>query len=149
MIKLANSPTQPRSRPIGRLRRGSTATEFVVAFALLSTLIAVALPTVVRNGRMQEVLRHDRIGMDELTNQLDRLTQLPLDMLRTELEDLRPSEFANSALPRPKLSGTLGDSEDGQRLSLGISWDDPGRNANPLMITTWIYSSEAGNQGEL
>ena len=97
------------------------------------------VPSAVRLGRLQQSIRHDRIAMDEMTNQLDRLTQLPLDQLRQEVERLTPSEFAASGLPNPRLSGTLRDSEDGYRLAVDISWDSPGRRAAPLTMATWVY----------
>jgi len=120
-------------------RRGATITEFVVACALLGSLIVLVVPSAVRIRRLQHSIRHDRIAMDEVTNQLDRLTQLPLDQLRQEVDDLTPSEFAVSGLPNPTLTGSLQDSEDGYRLLLEISWDSPGRRMAPLKMATWVY----------
>ena len=77
--------------------------------------------------------------MDEVTNQLDRLAQLPLSEIKQELDSLAPSEFAKAGLPNPSLSGTLRDSEEGYRLALGISWDSPGRSVAPLTMATWVY----------
>jgi len=124
-------------------RRGTTITEFVVACTLLGSLTALVVPSAVRIRRLQQTIRHDRIAMDEVTNQLDRLTQLPLDQLRQEVDGLTPSEFAVSGLPNPKLTGTLQDSEDGYRLSLEISWDSPGRRVAPLVMATWVYPTSA------
>lgn len=120
-------------------RRGTTITEFVVACTLLGSLMLFVGPSVVRIGRLQQAIRQDRIAMDELTNHLDRLTQLPLNELKQEVDTISPSEFAMSRLPDPKLSGTLQVSEEGYRLALEISWDRPGRSVAPLAIATWIY----------
>ena len=120
-------------------RRGTTITELVVACTLLGSLMLFIVPSAIRIGRLQQAIRHDRIAMDEVTNQLERLTQLPLDQLQQEIDTLTPSEFAVSGLPRPRLSGTLQDSQDGHQLTLEISWDSPGRSVAPLRMATWIY----------
>ena len=63
-------------------RRGTTITELVVACTLLSSLMLFVVPSAIRNGRMQQMIRHDRIAMDEVTNQLDRLAQLPWSQIK-------------------------------------------------------------------
>ncbi len=120
-------------------RRGTTIIEFVVACSLLGSLMLFVVPSAIRIGRLQRVIRHDRIAMDEVTNQLDRLAQLPPSQINQEIARLTPSEFAAAGLPNPKLSGTLHDSEDGYRLALAISWDSPGRSVAPLTMATWLY----------
>lgn len=122
-------------------RRGTTITEFVVACALLGSLMLFVVPSAVRIGRLQQAIRHDRIAMDELTNHMDRLTLLPLDQLQQELDSLTLSEFAVSGLPNPHLSGTLQNSQEGYRLALEISWNRPGRRESPLTMATWIYTA--------
>ena len=124
---------------VSHSRRGTTITEFVVACALLGSLMLFVVPSAVRIGRLQQAMRHDRIAMDELTNRLDRLTRLPLDQLKQEVDSLAPSEFAVSGLPNPELSGTLQNSQEGYRLALEISWNRPGRRESPLTMATWIY----------
>lgn len=120
-------------------RRGTTIIEFVVAFSLLGSLILLVAPSVIRIGRLHQITRHERIAMDEVSNQLDRLTQLPPIQIRQQLDSLIASDFAATGLPNPRLSGTLQDSEDGYRLALEISWDSPGRSVTPLKMATWIY----------
>lgn len=129
-------------------RRGATITEFIVACSLLGSLMLLVVPSAVRLGRLQHTIRHDRIAMDEITNQLDRLTQLPLNELKQELDSLTPSEFATSGLPDPNLSGTLQSLGDGYRLALEISWNRPGRQAKPLTMATWIYPASTEPQEE-
>ena len=131
-----------------RSRLGTTIAEFVVACALLGSLMLFVVPSAIRIGRLQQALRHERIAMDEVTNQLDRLTQLPVDQLKQQVDNLTPSEFALSGLPNPGLSGTLRNSEGGYRLALEISWDSPGRRAAPLSMATWIYPAATTEPGE-
>lgn len=120
-------------------RRGTSIIEFVVACSLLGSLMLFVVPSAIRIGRLQRVIRQERIAMDEVTNQLDRLAQLPLSQIKQELDSLAPSEFAEGGLPNPNLSGTLRDSEEGYRLALEISWDSPGRSVAPLTMATWVY----------
>ena len=120
-------------------RRGTTIIEFVVACSLLGSLMLFVVPSTIRIGRLQRVIRQDRIAMDEVTNQLDRLASLPLGQLKQELDRLTPSEFAVAGLPNPRLSGTLRDSEEGNRLALQLSWNSPGRRVAPLTMATWVF----------
>ena len=130
-------------------RRGTTIIEFVVACSLLGSLMMVVVPSAIRIGRLQQMLRHERIAMDEVTNQLDRLAQLPLSQVQHEVPTLTPSEFAAAGLPNPRLAGTLEGSEEGYRLALEISWNSPGRNVAPLTMATWIFpTSTTESPGE-
>jgi hypothetical protein len=122
-----------------RLRRGTTIAEFVVACTLLVSLMLIVVPSAFRIGRLQQAIRQDRIAMDEVTNQLERLTQLPLDQLKQELDTLTPSEFAASRLPGPELSGTLQDSDAGYRLAVELSWNRLEEREASLTMATWIY----------
>ena len=129
-------------------RRGTTIIEFVVACTLLSSLMLLIVPSAIRIGRVQQTLHQERIAMDEVTNQLERLTQLPLDQLQQEMEKLTPSELAASRLPNPELRGVLEKPEDGYRLALEISWNSPGRREAPLRIATWIYPASTGEDSK-
>ncbi len=120
-------------------RRGTTIIEVIVACTLLGSLMLFIVPSAIRNGRLQRMIRQDRIAMDEVTNQLDRLALLPLNQIKQEVARLTPSEFAVAGLPHPTLSGTLQDAEEGYRLALEISWNSPGRSVAPLTMATWIY----------
>ena len=120
-------------------RRGTSLIEFVVACSLLGSLMLFVVPSAIRIGQLQRVIRHDRIAMDEVANQLDRLAQLPPIQIKQELEGLAASEFAEAGLPNPTLSGTLRESQEGYRLALEISWDSPGRSVAPLTMATWVY----------
>jgi hypothetical protein len=120
-------------------RRGATIIEFVVACSLLGSLMLLVVPSAIRIGRVQRMIRHDRIAMDEATNQLDRLAQLSFSQVKQEIDTLTPSEFATAGLPNPRLSGTLQESEAGYRLALEIAWDSPGRSVAPLTMATWLF----------
>jgi hypothetical protein len=112
--------------------------EVFVALTLLTTVLSLAAPMVVRHGRLLIVHRHYRIALDELTNQLDRLTALPSDEVPTAIEQLSPSPFAAASLPGVKLDAELDAANVGQRLTLSITWDEPGREKAPLTLAAWI-----------
>lgn len=120
-------------------RRGTTMIELMIACSLLATLILVVVPSVIRIRQVQRTMRHDRIATDELSNQLERLTQLTYLQIKAEISELTASEFATNGLPNPKLRGEIKESEFGYQIALEISWDSPGRTAVPLRMATWIF----------
>ena len=126
-------------------RSGTTIVEFVVACSVLGSLMMLVVPSAVRIGRAQQALRQERIAVDEVTNQMERLTELPLDQLKEEMDELTASETAISRLPNPELQGTLEENADGYRLVVEISWNSPGRRRAPLSMATWVYPSAAGD----
>ena len=63
-----------RRRPA---RRGTSALEVLVSFILLGGVLAISTPLVVTHGRLLKAQRNYRMALDELSNQLDRLSALP------------------------------------------------------------------------
>ena len=126
-------------RDTSTFRSGTTLTELVVACTLLGSFVAVVVPATVRVGRLQQSLRQERIALDELTNQLDRISLLPIDQISDELETLKASEPTASSLLTPKLSGEMDESQDGYRIVLNITWDGSGRRDAPLAMSTIVY----------
>jgi hypothetical protein len=112
--------------------------EVFVALTLVTTMLSLAAPLVVRLGRMSVAHRHYRIALDELTNQLDRLTALPTNEVPTAIQELSPSPFAIARLPGVKLGAQLNAADIGQRLTLTITWDELERDQAPLTLAAWI-----------
>jgi hypothetical protein len=110
----------------------------LVALTLLSSFLAVSVPLVVRHGRLLVTARHYRLAIEELSNQLDRLTALPESQLQSELERLAPSPFTASRLPGAELSGELEPADVGTRIMLRIVWDAPQRRAASLSMAAWV-----------
>ena len=50
--------------------------EMLVAFTLLTSVLALSAPLVVRHGRVLVTARHYRLALEELSNQMERLTAL-------------------------------------------------------------------------
>ena len=120
-------------------RFGVTAVETLVGFTLLTAALSVATPLVVRNGRLLSEQQDYRLALDEVSNQLERLSALPPDELAAALEELVPSSATASRLPTARLSGQLEAEDVGQRLTVSLSWEEPQRYRSPISLTTWIY----------
>jgi hypothetical protein len=129
-----SSPTSPSCR-----RMGTTTIELLVAFTLLTTAMSVSLQLVVRHGRILESARQYRLAIEELTNQLDRLTALSVSEVRESLPHLKPSEFTSGRLPGAELQGLLADADMGLRLTLSIVWDEPQRRSSPVQLAAWLF----------
>jgi hypothetical protein len=119
-------------------RRGTTTIELLVSFTLLTTVLGAALPLVVRHGRILNSARHYRMGLDELSNQAERITALSHDAAIGTLDELQPSPFAVAHLPGAELTADLASSDGAERVTLSLSWDEPGRRAAPVSLVAWL-----------
>lgn len=124
-------------------RGGITMIEVLASFSLLATVLAVATPLAVRHGRILVSAREYRIAVEELSNQLEQLTVLASDELRSRLSELKPSEFAAKHLRGAELSGALEAADVGDRLTLELVWDEPGRRAAPASLSAWMLPTAA------
>jgi hypothetical protein len=112
-------------------------TELVVAAGLLMTAVAVVTPLAVKGGRLWLDSRHYRLAVDEVSNQLERLTALNATDRSAAIASLEPSPQAQRALPRPVLTAeTLAD-EYGERLVVSLNWARP-RGSKPVSLVGWI-----------
>ena len=59
-----------------RSRLGTTMVEVIVALTLLTTTLSVAAPLVVRHGWLLASQRHYRMALDEVSNQMERLSTM-------------------------------------------------------------------------
>jgi len=130
----------------GRGKRcGSLLVELLASFGVLTTVIVVATPLTVRHGRILTGARDYRIAVEELSNQLERLTALPGDELRAQIPELEPSELAAKHLRGAKLTAALAPADVGERLTLEIVWDEPQRRGAPVRLTAWIAPAPASS----
>ncbi|MGV3485762.1 MAG: hypothetical protein ACO1RT_15200 [Planctomycetaceae bacterium] len=120
-----------------RNRRGVTFAELTVASALLIGGMSLVGRLVVTNGRLLQQSRHNRLALDELTNQLEWLTTLEGEALTAAIEDLEPSATIVDALPGPTLNAERVDDDEGSRLTLSIRWETPQPSA-PIKLTAWL-----------
>jgi len=119
-------------------RCGISALEVLVAFTLLSSVLALSTQLIVQHGRLLKVQRDYRMALDELSNQLERIGALPDGDRSEALQKLTPSTFVAARLPGAKLHGALDALDLGQRLTLRLSWNEPQRVAAPVVMTAWI-----------
>ena len=112
--------------------------EMLVAFTLLTTALSLSLPLIIRHGRLLESCRHYRLALDELSNQLDRLTALPATDASSAIAHLTPSKFIADKLPDAKLSGQLQPADFGQRLTLHLSWVETPEHPTTVSMAAWI-----------
>jgi hypothetical protein len=124
--------------------------DMFVSLTLLATAFTVITPLVVRHGRLLESQRHYRVALDELSNQMERLTALPAGQLAGAMRDLAPSPFAAERLPGATLVGELVPAESGSRVVLKMRWNEPGRRDTPLILAGWAFpnSRAAANAAE-
>jgi hypothetical protein len=130
----------------GRPSSGTSALELIVACTLLGGVFAAAMPLMVRHGRLLSEQRDHQRALEELSNQLERLTALPAADLPRAMEQLAPSPFAAAELPEAVLRGRLEPAEQGQRLTLELTWHAAGRTDRPVRLAAWIYSQENGSR---
>ena len=125
--------------PIADPRHGTSSLEVLVAFSLLCSVLALSTPLIVKHGRLLAAQRDYRLALDELSNQLERLTALPDEKRLAALQQLTPSSFAAARLPGAQLRGEVHALDLGQCLTLRLWWDEPQRKAAPVMITAWMF----------
>ncbi|BBO35270.1 hypothetical protein [Lacipirellula parvula] len=128
-------------KPHAIRRLGTTLIELLVAFTLLTALLGAALPLIVRHQQLLASARTYRLALDELSNQLETLTALDAAQLPVALESLAPSPFAAERLPGAKLAAALDTDGDQPRLTLSLTWDEPGRRDKPLTLVAWLDPS--------
>lgn len=132
---MSGKPSSPRWNCNGR---GTSVLEVLVALTLLSSVLTFSTPLLVAHGKLLKAQRNHGLALNELSNQIERLSVLPAAELPPAIEKLAPSALAAERLPGATLRGKLADSEHGQRLTLEIWWDEPNRREAPLRLTTWI-----------
>ena len=123
-------------------RRGFTLTEWIVACALLVALLGVVAPLTVRSGQLWRDSRHRQLGLDELSNHLERLTSLAPEQRVEAIKNLTPSEHMTRALPSSVLKAEIISDADGKRLVMTLNWDRPGdpggQRSKPLTLVGWL-----------
>jgi hypothetical protein len=129
-----------------RCRQGTTIFETFVALTLISTTLAVAAPLLVRHNRLLISARHYRLACDELANQIQLLSALPADDVAEAVAGVEVSAFTAERLHGAALTATLADDETGQRLTLGITWDEPGRSTAPVTLVAWIQDNSGASR---
>ena len=115
-------------------------TELVVAAGLLITALSLLATLSFRSGKLWQDSQHYKLALDELTNQLERLTLLDEATLDEALGNLEVSAAIQATLSDAKLSGSKIVDEFGPRVVLEINWDRLGK-PEPLRLVGWLSES--------
>ncbi|HND56024.1 MAG TPA: hypothetical protein PLV92_26595, partial [Pirellulaceae bacterium] len=85
-------------------------------------------------------------ALDELTNQLDRLTALPSADVDAALRELKPSEFAAERLPGAELRVEVESIDFGRRVTLSLIWAEPRRSEAPVRLAAWLVPAPSKSE---
>ncbi len=118
-------------------RHGLMMTELIVAATLLITALSLVVTLSFRTGKLWQDSRHYKLAVEELTNQLERLTILDETELDAALTEVAVSEAIQTVLPNVRLSGIKVSDDNGTRVVLEIQWDRVGK-AEPLALVGWL-----------
>ena len=122
---------------ISKNRRGTTLLECIVAASILSVALGTVTMAVFRIGRIWTDTGHYRIALQEVSNQLETLTQLPPEQLQTAIDSLAVSPTVQRTLVDVKLSGEVIQDQFGDRVKLQLTWGD-GKTSRPIRMTAWL-----------
>jgi len=119
-------------------RSAVTLTELVVAAAITISAMSMITTLAVRSVRLQQDTRHQQLVIDDLSNELEKLTGLPAGEREAAIAELAPSDYLRSALPSVAITAETIRDGDGERLMLSLNWDRPG-NPQPVTLVGWLH----------
>jgi hypothetical protein len=125
-------------RGFKKIATGTTTVEVLISFTLLITVLSFSAPLMVKHSRLLKAQRDYRLALDELSNQIERLSALPQDELPAAVEKLAPSEFITAHLSGVQLRGELAANDNARRVTLRLAWDEPQRLQAPVSLAAWI-----------
>jgi hypothetical protein len=129
-----------------RTRRRATSTlEIIVALTLLVSVLGLSVSLIIRHGHLLVAQRHYRQALDELSNQMERVTALPGGNLPQALKQLSISEFTTSRLVDSKLTAESKPADIGQRVTLQLTWNES--RGQSVSMTGWVFPRD-GATGE-
>jgi hypothetical protein len=118
--------------------RGATSTlEVIVALTLLLSVLSLSVSLIMRHGHLLTAQRHYRQALDELSNQMDKVTALPADEVPQALKQLSLSPFAVARLSAAKLKADLKPADVGQRITMQLTWNES--HEQTVSMTGWIF----------
>lgn len=128
-----------------RRLRGISSVEMLVAFSLAVAAMASTVPLFVRHQRLLAESRRERLAIEELANQAERITALEPAEVDPFLEALTPSETARRRLPGARIRFERAGGELGERVVFSITWNDTGRREHPLKLAVWLPPETPGS----
>jgi len=98
--------------------------EIIVAATLITTGLAVIAKLTIASGRMWMQTRHERLALEELSNQLELLVAMQRNDRDEAIANLTPSPHITSSLVGASLEADFLRDQDGSRIALTIRWGD-------------------------
>lgn len=123
-----------------RDRTGSSVIECVVAASVLMVTMGTVTTMAFRASRIWIATGHQRIAMNELSNQLETITSARGDEINRLIENLAPSGLAQKSLDQPLIKATRTRDQAGDRVTIELSWRSQFPIA-PVSLTGWISVS--------
>lgn len=120
-----------------RVRGGFTIIEVLVTAGLLTVVMSFVSSMVFRINNVWRDTGHQRAAMNELSNQLERLTLMTPDEVSAAIDSLQPSDTVSRTLADPKFSGELIEDDWGHRIVLKLDWQRP-YPGKPVQLVGWL-----------
>jgi hypothetical protein len=141
LIDMLPNSNPSSKRNLGRrpFRAGTGMFDLLVSFTLLVATLSLVGPFVVRHGQLWKSQRNYRLALDELSNQLDRLSALPRAELSTAVAELAPSPFVRDRLTDARLVGKLARGDEASQISLTIDWIQTSGRSRPVTLSAWVF----------
>ena len=120
-------------------RRGLSYAEVLVSATVLTTIMSLVTVSSFRISRVWKDVQHQRIAVNELSDQLDRLTMSPVEEIEDLIDSLEASKECQSQLADPQLNGLIETEEEiGHRLTLLLTWQNHlGERSKPETLSAW------------
>lgn len=122
-------------------RRGSILSEAIVSAAILMAGIGIVARAQYNLRRLWGDTRHFQLATDELSNQLERLSNQNKTQVIESLQNLQVSQPIANVLPEAKIVGELVEDSHGTRIQLSLDWKRIGQG-KPLELTGWLLSGD-------
>ena len=120
-------------------RHGFSFAEVLVCATILTTIMSLVTVSSFRISRVWKDIYQQKVATNELSNQLDRLTALPVKQAKGLIDKLQPSDECFECLTQPKLSGVVREETNfGHRLTISITWQNhSGKLSRPVQLSAW------------
>lgn len=116
--------------------------ELIVAATLLIGSMVVVSKLAIASGRTWQLTRYHQLALDDLTNQIERLTSLSDNERQQAMETLQPSERVRQVLTNATLTSEVLSDSLGQRLVLTLTCEESDI-IPPLQLVSWLTTKES------
>ena len=118
-------------------RTGSTLVEILVAGILLTTVVVLVGPLLLRSGQVRRVAAQRQLALQMAANCLERLAAGETPQMAQV--NVRQGWDAHKWLPDWKLELNIQDEDSRRRATVSVTWITPaGNTARPVQLTGWL-----------